>query len=392
MFGQQKKEEKENQETPSFKRTKYTFSITDSAELLKSTKTEKKDRTSGLLSTKSKKERSDDEEFKRIFKLPQEILFLLKTFTCTIKTEIKGKGTLYITQNYMCFCGDNFGRRMKEKFYLMSIKNVTLEDSKYILLTLNSGIKVILRDFENTSESFDIIFKFWDIKKQNQLETFDQTEEGEQTEEEDGKFLPSNEEWKIITEGTRSISYNMDEFVITQGVEQPHRLYQISLGRCRIEKTNIEGQTMNVGYIGCGDLFGELAFLEGAGGRASASVVAHEKGTVIDIIEGYYLDVLFEYYTGLSGRFYHQIGSVIANRLKERQIGNLKKEESESEVDVSEDKSEVSEKHEEPNKKNSKRTLDLDKKGKNRRKSGSRTIIEDSEKEEKNKKDKKDKE
>lgn len=256
---------------------------------------------------------------------------------------------------------------------------MTLEENKYIQMILSNTTKVILRDFENVVEAFPILNKFWESKKQNQQETFDQTEEGEQTEEEELKFLPSNEEWKKITEGTRSITYDIDAYVITQGTEQPHRLYQISQGRCRIEKTDSEGQTLVVGYIGRSDLFGELSFLEGHGGRASASVVANEKGTVIEVIEGYYLDVLFEYYPGLSGRFYHQLGSVIANRLRDRQLGSLKKDESESELDADEDKSELSEKRDEfdTNMKNPiKRTQDLDKKGKKRRKSSSRIIVE----------------
>jgi len=284
----------------------------------------------------------------------------------------------------MCFCGDVFGRKIKEKYSLNTIKTMTLEENKYIQLLHVNGLKIVFKDFENSAEAFAIVVKFWDIKKQNQIETIETDDD--QTEEEELTFFPSDEEWNKITEGTRSITYNIDSYVITQGVEQPHRLYQVAQGKCRIEKTDNEGQTIVVGHIGRADLFGELSFLEGHGGRATASVVAHENGTVIEVIEGYYLDVLFEYYPGLSGRFYHQLGSVIANRLKERQLGIVKKEESESEIELSEDKSEISEKKDDEAKKNIiKRTQDMDKKGKKERKNSSRIIIEGKDEKEKKK-------
>jgi CRP-like cAMP-binding protein len=57
------------------------------------------------------------------------------------------------------------------------------------------------------------------------------------------------------------------------------------------------------------------------GGRASASVVCDKDDTQIAIIEGYFLEVLFEYYPELSGRFFHYLAHVLSKRLKQRELG-----------------------------------------------------------------------
>jgi len=190
---------------------------------------------------------------------------------------------------------------------------------------------------------------------------------------------PTETEWSQILEGTRSIQYSKDDYVITQGNEQPQRLYQIASGSCRIEKTMEDGQTAVFGVVTTESIFGEISFLEGPGARATASVVANED-TVVNVIEGYYLNILFEYNSGLSGRFYHFLGSVIVKRLKMREAA-LKREEDESELDAEEDKSELSESKNElltvESKKNIvKRTQDLEKKSKKRRKSSNRIVVE----------------
>jgi len=139
----------------------------------------------------------------------------------------------------------------------------------------------------------------------------------------------SEEDWTLIIEGTRSIHYKKDVHVIMQGQSEIYRLFQISKGACRIEKTNVD-EVIVLAKAQSGEIFGEIAFLEGS--SATASVVADEEDTVIHVIEGFYLDILFDYYPGMSGRFYHFLATVLSGRLKMRENAESKrKKETESE-------------------------------------------------------------
>lgn len=53
--------------------------------------------------------------------------------------------------------------------------------------------------------------------------------------------------------------------------------------------------------------------------------MADEDDTNIHVIEGYFLDILFDYYPPLSGRFYHYLATVLSTRLKLRESSQAKK-------------------------------------------------------------------
>ena len=163
------------------------------------------------------------------------------------------------------------------------------------------------------------------------------------------KWLPSPEDWDLILKGARTVTYKKDDVVIREG-EQFRRIFQLARGECRFEKV-IDGKVKVLGKMGKdskddkyvfgkvffiiksygqllaqkkfsskNSLFGEISFLEG--GRASASVVCDKDDTQIAIIEGYFLEILFEYYPDLPGRFYHYLAAVLSKRLKQREQGN----------------------------------------------------------------------
>jgi len=112
-----------------------------------------------------------------------------------------------------------------------------------------------------------------------------------------------------------------------QDQTETYRLFQISTGSCRIEKS-IDEDVTHIATISDGEIFGEIAFLEGSG--ATASVVADEDNTVIHVIEGYYLDILFDYFPHLSGRFYHYLATVLSTRLKSREAAESKRKRDEA--------------------------------------------------------------
>jgi len=268
------------------------------------------------------------------------------------------------------------------------MKEIHLIDNKRIMIENPNHAIISFKDFENIMDAHKVIFQFWEQRGVTQTETFVENENEEKTEEgEDMGLSPADNEWDKILEGKRAIHFSKEDHVVTQGNEQPQRLYQIDRGSCRIEKTMEDGQTVVFEVITTGAIFGEISFLGSSGGRATASVVANEPDTVVNVIEGFYLNILFEYFSGLSGKFYHNLGTVIAKRLKMREAALLKRDEDESELDAEEDKSEISEtkkeeksptpeNFEEKSKKNLvKRTQDLEKKSKKRRKSSNRIIV-----------------
>jgi len=137
----------------------------------------------------------------------------------------------------------------------------------------------------------------------------------------------SDDDWTQILEGTRSLHYKKDVHIVMQDQSETYRLFQISKGSCRIEKT-VDEDVIQIAIIQGGEIFGEIAFLEGGG--ATASVVADEDDTVIHVIEGYYLDILFDYFPPLSGRFYHYLATVLSTRLKLREATQAKKKKEEN--------------------------------------------------------------
>lgn len=129
----------------------------------------------------------------------------------------------------------------------------------------------------------------------------------------------TEEDWENILKGASVTTFNKDQPVITEG-DKMQRIYQVGRGTCRIEKALLsdEKQKLVLGrFVKDDGVFGEISFLEG--GAASASVVADEPETAIHIIEGYFLDVLFQRTPGLSGRFYHYLASLLAKRVALRE-------------------------------------------------------------------------
>uniref|UniRef100_A0A6B2L6K3 Cyclic nucleotide-binding domain-containing protein n=1 Tax=Arcella intermedia TaxID=1963864 RepID=A0A6B2L6K3_9EUKA len=248
---------------------------------------------------------------------------IVRTWNCALKSTITAQGVLHLSSNFLCFSANIFGRKTKDKVSLLTVQDLTMREDR-LILTHKDG-KWIIKEFEKTSidEAFMLIKKFYDQAKASVAS--ESVEEATPKEEEvshataDG-LAPTNTDWELILEGSRSIHFKKDENVIVQNQEPKMRLYQIAKGSCRITKQNDDGTVVTFGIITTNDsIFGEISFLEGT--PATASVVANEDGTVVRVLEGYFLEVLFNYYPGLSGRFYHYLASVLSTRLTIREKG-----------------------------------------------------------------------
>jgi len=85
----------------------------------------KLEKKSSQAKIQAKRPKNPDEEYKKWFRLPDTEI-VLKTFTCANKSTITQQGTLYLSQSYICFSANVFGRRTKDKFPFYSITSITL--------------------------------------------------------------------------------------------------------------------------------------------------------------------------------------------------------------------------------------------------------------------------
>ena len=78
-------------------------------------------------------------------------------------------------------------------------------------------------------------------------------------------FLPTPEEWKLITEGGRELMYHNGDVVVHRG-QTLSSLFQVLRGQCDVR---INGHI--VGNIKENEIFGEMTFI--MGGPATADVI-----------------------------------------------------------------------------------------------------------------------
>jgi CRP-like cAMP-binding protein/methylglyoxal synthase len=287
---------------------------------------------------KSKKPLDPNAKFNKRFGLEGEQIF--KTFQCSIRKPEEDKaahGTMYVTQNYLCFDVTLFGLKDRHAFPFAQIsewKKKTKSNVTTIHITTahteGATQDWIIGHLENADDVHSFAGSIWKHQqsqgapkkefKRLGTKTDLVSADGEAEGSGAGSWLPAPADWTAILNGARIVNFKKDDVVMKEG-EATTRVFQLVHGECRFEKV-IDGQNKVLGKMALAEgstdnLFGEISFLEG--GKASASVVCDKDETQIAIIEGYWLDVLFQYYPELSGRFYHYLANVLSKRLKQRE-------------------------------------------------------------------------
>eukprot|EP01121_Diplochlamys_sp_Union-15-3_P018988 TRINITY_DN703_c0_g3_i1.p1 TRINITY_DN703_c0_g3~~TRINITY_DN703_c0_g3_i1.p1 ORF type:complete len:141 (-),score=11.03 TRINITY_DN703_c0_g3_i1:58-480(-) len=130
----------------------------------------------------------------------------------------------------------------------------------------------------------------------------------------------SKDDWTKILSGAKTNYYKTNEVVIHEG-DPLCCIFQVAQGYCRIVTHSDSKHTKLLETLNSGCIFGEISFIEG--GKASATVISSSDDTAILVIEGYYLNVLFQYHPRLAPRFYHYLCTVLAKRLAERTPGGV---------------------------------------------------------------------
>jgi len=115
----------------------------------------------------------------------------------------------------------------------------------------------------------------------------------------------SEDEWKLMTKGAQMLIFNANEIIIKKG-DFGTKVYQLVSGSAT-EESKFNSHTYHKD-----DLFGVTAFLNTQ--ESSFDVRACERTQVI-VIEGYYLNVLFQHIPSLAGRFFQHLTKVMYNIL-----------------------------------------------------------------------------
>lgn len=241
---------------------------------------------------------------------------------CSLKLDANFRGTLVITPIHIGFFGRVFGRKEQFYFPFTAISDIK-KNSKYLIINRKGDeVALNIHDIEDREELFTFLNSMWHYQStsnsKRERKKSEKKLKTEVTKDIKSSWLPSPSDWDVILKGARTVTYQKDDVIMKDG-ERVRRIYQLLNGECRFEKV-IDGQTKVLGYLGndgSDHLFGEISFLEG--GKASASVVCDKDNTQISIIEGYFLEVLFQYTPELSGRFYHYLAHILSKRLKQRE-------------------------------------------------------------------------
>jgi len=117
------------------------------------------------------------------------------------------------------------------------------------------------------------------------------------------------EDWKFLIGGAKAVVFQKNQTIIEEG-QIYQRLYQINKGSCRIEKAK-----QLLGKMSAPEIFGEISFLEGGDSGAAATVIPDDSEVELFIIEGYFINVLFDTQEGFAGRFYYYLCTLLAARL-----------------------------------------------------------------------------
>eukprot|EP01097_Dermamoeba_algensis_P009489 TRINITY_DN667_c0_g1_i4.p1 TRINITY_DN667_c0_g1~~TRINITY_DN667_c0_g1_i4.p1 ORF type:complete len:916 (-),score=254.98 TRINITY_DN667_c0_g1_i4:345-3092(-) len=264
-----------------------------------------------------------ERESKLLKKFGGENEIIIKEYQCNFKIKVNHSGSLFVLQKSMCFFAKVFGKEIKERIDFSSVKNVEKKSSNELTILTSDSKKSATVKFKTEKERDDaltIVSSLWkkvsvsdeSSRSSSKLRSASLVNELRDSQEDDKPFEDqeplTKEDLELLLKGAKLVSYPKEAIVVQEG-QLYQRLFQINKGTCRITKMG-----KPLGYMSSGEMFGEISFLEGSG--AAVSVISDEEEVSLSIIEGYYINILFEMKPGFAGRFYHHLCTLLAGRLK----------------------------------------------------------------------------
>lgn len=122
--------------------------------------------------------------------------------------------------------------------------------------------------------------------------------------------LLTTNDWVLLTSKAERVVFDKDQTIIKEGAIS-QAIYILRKGTVRVQLG--KNGSNRIATLVPGDLFGEMAFMEGT---ASASVIANEL-VEVDEVESMDLRRTFECFPHLACRFYQSIAVALSRRLRE---------------------------------------------------------------------------
>lgn len=122
----------------------------------------------------------------------------------------------------------------------------------------------------------------------------------------------TDQDHRLLLERAQQLRFGRGDVILAEGSRR-QAIFLIQQGFVRVERAHL-GQGIAVARRGPGDVFGEMAFVEGD--SASASVIADEDVQVA-VIDGADVHALLASVPGLATRFYQSLAQTLSQRLRE---------------------------------------------------------------------------
>lgn len=122
-----------------------------------------------------------------------------------------------------------------------------------------------------------------------------------------------DEDYALLEENGETVSYSAQETILRQDTTTD-RIFLIRTGMVQVDFSRVYG-TDTLAYLGEGEFFGEVSFLDH--GPTSASVSAARPCELLEISRDT-MEQLLESHPKMAARFYHTIALTLARRIRAR--------------------------------------------------------------------------
>jgi len=246
-----------------------------------------------------------DQEIAAKFDLPKEEMFL-KEINCKIKTAeflLPQYSTFSITEHFFCFTLK--AKRIDFKIEISKVTEVTLLQKKNRIRIRTKDNQIKIMSLVDPNSVYTFCKAIWEKEAHIVEEITQQPHETLELNEDD---------WKILTKAAKNIKYPKNQVINTTNLEpsakaeeEARYIFRIISGSCRA-KSPTKDFILNPGAI-----FGETTFINGP--LVHPYDVITNEVTFIAVIDAYYLNVVFQHFPELAGKFYRWISKVLCARL-----------------------------------------------------------------------------
>jgi len=260
-----------------------------------------------------------DKALQKVFELPAEEI-ILKEYKCEVFFVTYLKSSLWITDHYICY----YRRKTPLKIEISKLREPQIS-SGTLKLTPTDGVlntKLFFKSFVGVE--LDSVYRFLHALWEREVTTMAENvllKAGsifELSGSDITQILPQwsnnmpEDDWKLVLKGARTVVLHAGAII-----DNSERiLYRLVSGSVLIKLGNRELFTLKDG-----DVFGELTFLTGS--KIGSYEIVIKENSKLMAIEPYYLNILFQTYPNLAGKFYCWLASVLCERLNVIQTGYI---------------------------------------------------------------------